>query len=465
MTYRTFSDLRKRLGDQARSVLYVEGGKVEFKFLDDVPAAVLTLDYKKDVWREAPATMSRTPRTEIRNSLWAYSQRDYAATGQLADRYGRAKNFRDLRTFTDELQEDLELDLVQSTTTADAVASFQLAQKKRQRLILDLVAWWNVVGLDQADYVSVTNHPILTAHGGGTLVFRVVQKRYLFSDEQPGRTALKLLEIPGTTAAIDSGLPNVVITVDEIARGLTGTLSNLIRVTSADGSGSLTDLNPLWFDLLGGRWFDDSEISTAWFRTTSARSYESPAIDKGKTGPSPIAITLPTKIFESVAWFSDLPDEWFPDRPTDWFNRFGDNTASLTIEVNRSDDNVTYAGWEAWVAGQSYSFRYIKVRVRVTPTSPTASLVIDSFLIVLDVPDVVVEISDFVAGAGGTVLTFATFGPAPVVVPEVKVNPTGASAGYTAVVKNLTLTTCLVELRNELNVLAAGVADITLAYY
>src|SRR5581483_4026901 len=107
------------------------------------------------------------------------------------------------RTFPDEVQEDLELDLIQSAATADAVASFHLVQQKRQRLIVDLVAWWNVAGLEQADYIAITNHPILAAYGGSTLVFRVIERQYLLGADNPGRIALKLLEVAGQTSAED----------------------------------------------------------------------------------------------------------------------------------------------------------------------------------------------------------------------------------------------------------------------
>jgi hypothetical protein len=62
--------------------------------------------------------------------------------------------------------------------------------------MVSLVAWWNAIGLEQADYLAISGHPVLDNHGGVDLVFQVVTRRYNLGDEQPGRIALELAQLP-----------------------------------------------------------------------------------------------------------------------------------------------------------------------------------------------------------------------------------------------------------------------------
>jgi hypothetical protein len=92
------------------------------------------------------------------------------------------------------IQRDLELDLIADEHTATVVASYWLGRWKRPRWIVDLVAWQNVLALEKADHVAIANHPVLEAHGGAALVFRIVDKHYLLADENPARIQLTAIE-------------------------------------------------------------------------------------------------------------------------------------------------------------------------------------------------------------------------------------------------------------------------------
>ena len=184
-----FSQLRRKLGEQARSVLYLEAGTWEYKFLTDAPVADLTLDYERDVWQERPATVRRSARTDVRNSLTVLAQRDLAS----AD-YRYVKLLEDLTGFATARQHDFTLDFVQDTETADRLAGYWLGVWKQQRFEVDLVAWWNILPLALLDYVALSNHPVLEAYGAEDLIFRVVGKRYLPGDEHSGRIALRLVD-------------------------------------------------------------------------------------------------------------------------------------------------------------------------------------------------------------------------------------------------------------------------------
>jgi hypothetical protein len=212
--FTTFSALRRKLGEQARSVLYIESGNWEFAFLSSSPTAQVTLDYTREVWDGMPARVSRTSRTDVRNRLTVSSQLDIVSGD-----YRRVTTVEDLTQpgLTTPSVDTLTLDLVQDAATADALAAYWLAWRSRQRFAIDLVAWWNLLAIDKIDYVAISNHPVLTASSGGALVlengtgditleagghlliedlvFRVVGKSYLVGDDNPGRIKLRLVEV------------------------------------------------------------------------------------------------------------------------------------------------------------------------------------------------------------------------------------------------------------------------------
>lgn len=193
----TFSRLRRKFGEQARSVLYLDAGTWEFSYLQDAPVAAVTLAYAKDV---RIAAVKRSARTELVNRLTVYAARDYSARGALEDIYTHVQVHEDLAqglarrsgaTTDDVLAGTLELDLVQDTATAVALGDFWLGRWKRQRLELTVEAWHNVLALAHADHVAVSGHPLLEAHGGVGVIFRVVGV-----EDQPdeGTTRLTLVE-------------------------------------------------------------------------------------------------------------------------------------------------------------------------------------------------------------------------------------------------------------------------------
>jgi hypothetical protein len=193
-----FSDFREAVGAQARAVLYLESGKWEFKFVPDAPTPSVVLDYDRDVAADPVARVGRTPLVDLKTSLWVYSHRDYRKSGSPEEEYVRAVNVKDLTAgVSDEIQETLTLPFVQHATTADDLAQWHLARRKRQRLTLAVTAWWNVIGLEQADFVAIDGHPILAAHGGVDLLFQVTRRRYAIGDDtNAGRIALDLVQLP-----------------------------------------------------------------------------------------------------------------------------------------------------------------------------------------------------------------------------------------------------------------------------
>src|SRR5262245_29572117 len=69
LEFQPFSGLRRLCGEQAQSVLYIDGGQWEYSYLPTTVRIDLPLQYPRDVWDGEPAVVGRTARTEVINSL------------------------------------------------------------------------------------------------------------------------------------------------------------------------------------------------------------------------------------------------------------------------------------------------------------------------------------------------------------------------------------------------------------
>ena len=189
--FEPFTRLRRKLGEQGRAVLHLAGGIWDYDFLRDTPTADVTLDYTRDIWAELPAAPRRTSRTDLRNSLTVRAQLDYG-TGSF--KLVLVKEDLTQPGLTDRLPEDLDLDFVQDATTVASLGDYWLAWRKRQRFELEVGVWWNGLALEKIDHFRLANHPVLDAHGGSNLLFRIVGKTYPLRDPQTGRIRLRAIE-------------------------------------------------------------------------------------------------------------------------------------------------------------------------------------------------------------------------------------------------------------------------------
>jgi hypothetical protein len=186
-----FSDLRRKLGEQARSILHLTAGVWEFEHIEAVPVADLTLDYARDVSRDVPAIVRRTPRVDVVTRLTVKAQYDYAGS-----RYRSVVVHEDLGQpgLGRALPGTLELDLVQDAATASALGAFWLSQLKRPRWLVELVTFWNALGVETVDHFRLAGQPVLAAHGGEGLIFRVQAVSRLLGEENPGRIRVQGIE-------------------------------------------------------------------------------------------------------------------------------------------------------------------------------------------------------------------------------------------------------------------------------
>ncbi len=186
LEYETFSGLRRQIGEQARSALYIDAGLWQFKYFVDSPTVDITLDSTRDVWDGEAAIIGRTARTEVINSLTVN-----AAYSDLTGNYRFHKVLEDLTQITQRQTGELTLAWVQDTATADALATYWATRWKAQWFTLRLTAWWNVLAVTKIDYLTLTAHPALAGHGAEHIIFRITRRDDRLAD---GRVRVEAIE-------------------------------------------------------------------------------------------------------------------------------------------------------------------------------------------------------------------------------------------------------------------------------
>jgi hypothetical protein len=332
----SFADWRRQFGEQSRSQLYLDGGVWQLAYLDEAPIADLMLDVARDFDPDDEAPLGLTERTEVRDALAVYSGREWAETGgALADQYRAMTSVGD-----GEAPYDFPLSLVQDATTAAALGAFWLSRWQRQLLTLECVTYWNALGIEVGQHVAITGHPLLEAHGGDWIVWRVVARRYLLSDRNPVKIALSLVEVPIPQTG------EVVFSRDEFDY-LDGTGTNLV----VQGVPPLiADTNDLRFSDLPSGWFGQPQYLSLWFTTQGERMYTSVVCDKGDAARARLDVSATVLCSDPITGAS-VP-------------------ATVDVRATLSTNGSTWSGWHP--VNRAYTFRYVRVGVRVRPTIASA---------------------------------------------------------------------------------------------
>lgn len=316
---------------------------------------------------------------------------------------------------------------------------------------------WDGAKVIVADWAGVSYVIANVLDGGHTYRIRAFTKDAAGEKTYGAESSILL-----TTSGADP-LRNIVIDRDEVALAFPGTKTGMAFIAELTPD-ALSNLAGLWFDAIPTRWFGDAAISGLWFRHVGDLIYESPALDKGKTGPTAVLLTLAIKATDAGMWFDSDAGRWFNTSPSDWFDAVS-SAAPVTVEINRSNDNITYQGWQGYQDGATYDFRYIKFRVTIRPQTQTAWVRIETLRVVLDVPDVIKELKDESIPAAGKSYAFATLGLTFVNIPFVTITHKGGLINKVHIVKNLSLTGFDLELRDRTDALVAGTVDIKIQGY
>lgn len=188
-----FSQLRRKLGEQARCTLMLDDGLWEYIFLTTGPVAVHTLDSTYELVKGS-VRLSKTSKTQVKNSLHVFAAPDFRKGTSGRDRFRYSEVIEDLAypitgITNDQLQEDMELDFIKSHTVARALGQFWLAWKKRSRAEVGFTGLWSTLAINKLDAFAIDNDDEIDEWGGTALVFRILERRYLNGDKQIGSIA------------------------------------------------------------------------------------------------------------------------------------------------------------------------------------------------------------------------------------------------------------------------------------
>lgn len=188
--------------------------------------------------------------------------------------------------------------------------------------------------------------------------------------------------------------------------------------------GGLINPSALTFADIPTRTFQDAALAGLGMGGLASHSYASTVYDQGRVASSNVTVRLSLSATDPAESFNSFPSRTFQTYPNDTFSSVTDDYSTL-LEINLSDDNTSWGGWQAMTNG-SYSFRYIKWRLTVT-ASITARVLVSSMIEIVDVPDIRLWVAGFAVGIGGTTLTFATYGQAFFAAPKILVTPVSAA--------------------------------------
>jgi hypothetical protein len=178
----SFAEFRRAAGFQGRAELYQEGGRWAYKWRAVTPALVSFTE--RNLADEIVIDWS--PRTELVTELdvgydeagararqWQQSLTLRSDLTQYRYRYGLQRTRRDLGGRT------LELPWVRDTAMATRLGTYWLGQWERERLRPKIRGFWDVIGLDKTDTITL-DIPLLTAYGA--MQFTVRRKTYELDD-------------------------------------------------------------------------------------------------------------------------------------------------------------------------------------------------------------------------------------------------------------------------------------------
>jgi hypothetical protein len=259
---------------------------------------------------------------------------------------------------------------------------------------------------------------------------------------------------------------NVVRSWDEGAGGWSGTLGGSAVlmggvVTTSDGGNVLavTDWIAL-ADLLG---FGGGQAN-ATYEIAAAHQ-----VDVGRVALCPVRITWQSQ--GQAVGFDVLPiADWLGT--TDVLDHAASANTDVYPEIALSEDGASWGPWQRYASG-AYLARRFKARMQLRTADPQTEALLESFVFAVDVPDRDDHYVNLAVPAAGLTLAFrpdgaaspAPFlgGPGSAALPALQVTILGAAPGDDAVVTNLSLAGCTIEVVNggagvarSINLLAQG---------
>jgi len=280
--------------------------------------------------------------------------------------------------------------------------------------------------------------------------------------DDSGNYSLNPASFDITLKGIDEKL-NVILSQDEMT-----------KENPADGIKTNFDYIPSYHSLMMPHALTDTDVS-AWTDQTSditnydgsitlEAEYVTNAIDTYKNTETYI------RIQEAISNIDNyITDLSYPDRTDLSYPNDTDQSITAPFIVNFyysiSSDGLTYSNWKSYHGTVQEEFRYIKFKVYVKVFSTTTRFKLQNLLLLFDVPDVELKITNFSVSSSGADVNFANYDIVFYTVPNVTATLLSDTVNKVPVISNKSTTGFHIDLLNTSNQKVSGTVDITVKGY
>lgn len=258
---------------------------------------------------------------------------------------------------------------------------------------------------------------------------------------------------------VSGHVTNDIVSHDEMTAHA-GAMSGWAYFGDPGEPGGLVNFSALTDQDIPNRTDQDAAISGYTGNAQTTLVYTTEAEDVGAVADCNVTLKLDLNATDNAT------DHSYPNRTDQTYPNDTDQNVtadiSMTLEVNLSDDNVTWSGWQTFYNGV-YSFRYIKWRLTVT-VSATTRAVLESMLETIDVPDNDFWIAGLSVSASGTTVNYSAYNSRPFFSTP-RVGPTSKTAALFPVITADSATGCTVTLYDTAGTAQAGTVDLFIDGY
>jgi len=280
--------------------------------------------------------------------------------------------------------------------------------------------------------------------------------------DDSGNYSLNPASFDITLKGIDEKL-NVILSQDEMT-----------KENPADGIKTNFVYIPSYHSLMMPHALTDTDVS-AWTDQTSditnydgsitlEAEYVTNAIDTYKNTETYI------RIQEAISNIDNyITDLSYPDRTDLSYPNDTDQSITAPFIVNFyysiSSDGLTYSNWKPYHGTVQEEFRYVKFKVYAIVSSITTVFKLQNLLLLFDVPDVELKITNFSVSSSGADVNFADYDVVFYTVPNVTATLLSDTVNKVPVISNKSTTGFHIDLLNTSNQKVSGTVDIAVHGY
>lgn len=256
---------------------------------------------------------------------------------------------------------------------------------------------------------------------------------------------------PAQIASPDVYGINVVYSCDESSGGWNGSASNAVATPSGV---IVCDTSP--WSAYTGSWDSYTDPWVFLGDSPSSGVYVSEVEDVGFITTAQVALDITVSLHGIPLTWDKYTDPWIAYAAPTWTWNGRVDSISADIEIQTSNDNVTWGDWQIFVPG-AYTMRYLRYRVTMRTTDTNFLPELTNMISYVDVPDRVLHFGNQTVPSGGLNLPFD---PPFVGIQTVQVTLLNAAYGDNYTVTNKSTSGVTINVFDSAGNPKAGLADI-----